>query len=271
MNTTLTQAQIEAYREHGFVVHDTFLTPEEVEEWRTIIDEAVTGRGRERIPGFGQEADNDGYYNNVFVQRVNLWQTNAGVRKLMLDRRLGEMAATLAGVTGIRIWHDQALIKQPWANPTGWHLDNPYWSFHSHDAITIWVALDDVTIENGCMWFIPGSHKTATFDNVGIGPNIGDLFKVYPAWGKQKAVPVTMKAGSCSFHNGLVAHGAGANMTPGWRRAMTCAYMPDGSTFNGKPNILRKEQLATLQIGDLLEDDEQTPLIYHPTKACAKA
>lgn len=59
---------------NGFVVHDAFLTPAEVEEWRTIIDEAVTGRGRERIPGFGQEAENDGYYNNVFVQRVNLWQ-----------------------------------------------------------------------------------------------------------------------------------------------------------------------------------------------------
>jgi phytanoyl-CoA hydroxylase len=266
MNTNLTQTQIDAYRDNGFVIHENFLTPDELEEWRDAIDEAVTGRGRERIPGFGQEADNDAYYTNVFVQRVNLWQTNAKVRKLMLDARLGQLAATLAGVEGIRIWHDQALIKQPWANPTGWHLDNPYWSFHSPDAITIWVALDDVTLENGCMWFIPGSHKSATYENASIGQNIGDLFKIYPAWGKQKAVPTPMKAGSCSFHNGLVAHGAGVNMTPGWRRAMTCAYMPDGSTFNGKPNILRKEQLAKLQIGDILEDDTQTPLIYHPTK-----
>jgi ectoine hydroxylase-related dioxygenase (phytanoyl-CoA dioxygenase family) len=205
MNTNLTQPHIDSYRDNGFVVVTDFLNADEIADWRDAVDEAVTGRKRERIPGFGQEEENnEGYYNNVFIQRVNLWQTNEKMRQLMLDARLGQMAATLAGVEGIRIWHDQALIKQPWANPTGWHLDNPYWSFHSPDSITIWVALDDVTLENGCMWFIPGSHKTATYDNVGIGPNMGDLFKVYPDWAKQKAAPAPMKAGSCSFHNGLI-------------------------------------------------------------------
>lgn len=271
MKTEVTGAQIEAYRENGFVVIDNFLTTNELETWRDAVDEAVTGRGRERIPGFVDKMDDDAYYNNVFIQRVNLWQSNAKMRKLMLDPRLGKLAADLAGVDGIRIWHDQALLKQPWANPTGWHLDNPYWSFSSPHAITIWVALVDVTLENGCMWFLPGTHKTATFDNVGIGPNMGDLFKVYPQWKSLKATPTPMKAGSCSFHNGLVAHGAGANMTPGWRRAMTCAYMPDGSTFNGQRNILREDQIAKLKIGDLLEDDAQTPLIYHPTKPCVNA
>ncbi len=271
MNSTPTQAQMDSYQENGFVVMDEFLTPDELAEWREVVDEAVTGRGRVRIPGHGEVTDDDAYYNNVFVQRVNLWQSNERMRKLMLDARLGQLAAKLAGVEGIRIWHDQALIKQPWANPTGWHLDNPYWSFHSPQAITIWVALDDATLENGCLWFLPGTHKSATYENSGIGPNIGDLFKVYPDWGKLKAVPAPMKAGSCSFHNGLIAHGAGVNMTPGWRRAMTCAYMPDGSIFNGKPNILRKEQLAKLEIGDKLEDDEQTPLIYHPSKPIVTA
>ena len=54
-----------------------------------------------------------------------------GHAPFMLDERLGKMAADLAGVEGIRIWHDQALIKEAWANPTAWHLDNPYWSFPS--------------------------------------------------------------------------------------------------------------------------------------------
>ncbi len=184
-----------------------------------------------------------------------------------MTTRLGKLAADLACVDGIRIWHDQALIKRPWSNPTAWHLDNPYWSFHSHDAISIWVALDDATVHNGCLYFLPGVHKLATFDNVGIGQNIGDLFKIYPAWAKMEAVPVPMKAGSCSFHNALIAHGAGANMTPGLRRAMTCAYMPDGSTFNGQRNILRQDQVDRLQIGDLLDDDRQVPLIYHRSKS----
>ena len=73
------------------------------------------------------------------------------------------MAAKLANVNGIRIWHDQALIKEPWGNPTGWHLDNPKWSYNSKNTLTIWIALDDATLSNGCMYFIPGSHKM-TFD-----------------------------------------------------------------------------------------------------------
>jgi phytanoyl-CoA hydroxylase len=266
MNTELTSQHITSYRENGFVVLHDFLTPDELEEWRQAVDEAVAARGNRKLAD-GSMRSGDDYYDNVFIQRINLWQDHAGMRKLMFDPRLGKLAAELAGVDGIRIWHDQALIKQPWGNPTAWHLDNPYWSFSSRDAITIWVALDDSTLENGCMYFIPGTNKTATFDNVGIGQNMGDLFKVYTQWAKNKTMPAPMKAGSCSFHNGLVAHGAGANMTPGFRRAMTCAYMPDGSTFNGQKNVLSNEQIARLKIGDVLEDDSQTPRIYHRTKA----
>jgi ectoine hydroxylase-related dioxygenase (phytanoyl-CoA dioxygenase family) len=269
MNTNISHEEVEFYRKNGYVVMHDFLSQEELQEWRDAVTDAVTDRGQQRI--LGQMGKPNEYYENVFVQRVNLWQDNPKVRKLMLDARLGKIAATLAGVEGIRIWHDQALIKKPYANPTAWHLDNPYWSFYSRDALTIWVALDDVTIENGCLWFLPGTHSLATYDNVGIGHNMGDLFKVYEDWAKIPAVPVTIKAGSCSWHNGLIAHAAGPNMTVGFRRAFTCAYMPDGSTFNGQRNILRDEQVANLQVGDVLEDDAQTPLIYHPTKPIVAA
>jgi ectoine hydroxylase-related dioxygenase (phytanoyl-CoA dioxygenase family) len=265
MKTDLTPDQITSYRENGFIVIPDFLSPDELETWRHAVDEAVAHRERRRLAKSAEQSG-DSYYDNVFIQRVNLWQDNEVMRPLMIDARLGKLAAQLAGVDGIRIWHDQALIKQPWANPTGWHLDNPYWSFSSRQAISIWVALDDATLENGCLYFIPGSHKTATWDNVGIGQNIGDLFRAYPEWGKQQSAAAPMKAGSCSFHNGLTAHGAGANMTPGFRRAMTCAYMPDGSTFNGKQNILTDEQIARLKIGDVIDDDSQNPLIYHISK-----
>ena len=70
-------------------------------------------------------------------------RTHEGMHELMFDARLGEVAGTLAGVDGIRIWHDQALIKPPFGNATAWHLDNPYWSFSSKNSISIWMALDD--------------------------------------------------------------------------------------------------------------------------------
>jgi len=71
-----------------------------------------------------------------------------------------------------------------------------------------------------------------------------------------------MKAGSCSFHNGMTIHGAGANMTNRARRAMTCAFMPDGAVFNGQQNILTDEQVSRLTVGGRLADDEQNPLVH---------
>ena len=88
------------------------------------------------------------------------------------------------------------------------------------------------------------------------------IFVQYPALAKRPSVAAPMKAGSCSFHNALTIHGAGPNMTNGWRRAMTCAYMPDGSIYNGKANVLPDAYLAKLKVGDLLHNDAQNPLIY---------
>jgi phytanoyl-CoA hydroxylase len=227
-------------------------------DWRLQVGEAVhervsSPRAEQKLTNVTDDADD--FYSQVFLQCIKLADTHAGMRSLMTDPKLGQAAATLAGVDGIRIWHDQALIKPPFGNPTGWHLDNPYWSFSSRDSISIWVALDDATLANGCMWYLPGTHKSARFDGAGIGANMADLFRVYPEWRELEPVACPCPAGSAIFHNGLTAHAAGANMTNRPRRAMTCAYMPEGSTFNGVKNILPTEYFDSLRVGSLLDDD----------------
>jgi len=269
MKYQLNEKQIQSYRENGFIVIEDFLSPDELEQWRKSVTTAVEERAGIKIPGKdiktgeadGINEDSD-YFAKVFDQLLNLWQTNASVKKLMIDQRIGKMASQLSGANGIRIWHDQALIKRPWANPTAWHLDTPFWSFSDKQAISIWVALDDATLENGCLYFIPGSHKLTNYDKITIGRNMDGIFEVYPQLKNLKTTAAPMKAGSCSFHNGLTIHGANANMTPGFRRAMACAYMPDGSRFNGEPNILPDGYVQGLKVGDLLNNDEQNPLIY---------
>ncbi len=269
MNTAITPAQVDFYQENGYVIIEDFLNSAELELWREAVATAVDERNGQKIPGrAGKTGEDDGinkdseYLAKVFDQLINLWQTNEKVKELMFNPAIGEMAATLAQVDGIRIWHDQALFKKPWANPTSWHLDTPFWSFSDRRALSIWVALDDATFENGCLFFIPGSHKETSFENPGIGRNMDSIFNFYPSFKASPSVAAPMKAGSCSFHNGLTIHGAHANMTPGSRRAMTCAYMPDGNTFNGIQNILSDEAIKSLKIGDLLNNDEQNPLIY---------
>jgi phytanoyl-CoA hydroxylase len=269
MNCQLTEEQILQFQTQGFLVIDDFLSPQELEHWRKTVMEATAERSGIKIPGkdihtgeddgINEDAD---YFGKVFDQLINLWQTHAGVRELMLDTRIGQMAARLSGAEGIRIWHDQALFKRPWANPTGWHLDAPFWSFSDRRALSIWVALDNATLENGCLYFIPGTFKETNFNDTPIGKNMDGIFSQYPALAKRPSVAGPMKAGSCSFHNALTIHGAGPNMTNGWRRAMTCAYMPDGSVYNGKHNVLPDAYLARLRVGDLLNNNAQNPLIY---------
>jgi phytanoyl-CoA hydroxylase len=267
MRTELTTEQVTAYRENGFLVIEDFLTPGELEHWRAVTEEAVRERlaqGKEVVGKWTMtnQDDPNSFYARVFVQCIKLADTHAGMRELMLDPALGRVAAELAGVPGIRIWHDQALFKQPFGNPTAWHLDNPYWSFSSRDSLSIWVALDDATPANGCLYYLPGTHKTARFENVGIGQNMDALFAHYPEWKEITPVACPCPAGSAVFHNGLTAHGAGANMTNRPRRAMTCAYMPDGATFNGEKNVLPDEYFATLRIGDPLTDEVVNPLVW---------
>ncbi|MGH2642669.1 MAG: phytanoyl-CoA dioxygenase family protein [Chitinophagaceae bacterium] len=267
MKNELSSTQIGKYRQDGFLVIENFLTEKELEIWRAAVTKAIENRHGNKLPdrasvyGKGDNKEKD-YYDKVFDQLINLWQDNSEVKKLILDERIGKMAAELAGVEGIRVWHDQALIKKPWANPTSWHLDTPYWSFSDRKALSIWIALDDATLENGCLFFLPGTHLKTSFENPGIGKNMDAVFDFYPEFRSAPSVAATMKAGSCSFHNGLVIHGAHANMTPGYRRAMTCSFMPDGNVFNGEPNVLPEDYLHRLKVGDILDKEDQNPLIY---------
>jgi phytanoyl-CoA hydroxylase len=263
MKTSLLPDQIKKYQADGFLHLPAFLSPEEVAELKGAVVETARSMGKNKVAGEKDGMkEGDDFYDKVFTQRLNLWKINDTVKRYMLNPELGKMLCLLEGIEGVRCWHDQTLIKEPFGNGTAWHLDNPYWSFYSRQSLSIWIALEDATPFNGCMCFIPGSQRLAAYDNVAIGMNMGDLFKVYPKMAETDPVAVPMKAGDCSFHNGLTAHGAGANMTRGRRIAMTCAYMPEGSTFNGQRNILPKDYFESLKPDDVLENNEQNPLLY---------
>ena len=263
MGLKIDKASIERYQDDGFLHLPSFLDANNVADLKSAVLDAVGDLGRTKIAGGDSDwEEGDAYYDRVFTQRLNLWRVNSRVRDYMLDAQLGEALSRLAGVDRFRVWHDQALIKEPNANPTAWHLDVPYWSFCSRHAISIWIALEDTTLSNGCLYFLPGSHKIARYDNVTLDDNFGSLFDVYPEMGDLEPVAVPMKAGDCSFHNGLTAHCAGPNISRGRRIGMTCAYMPDGSTFNGQKNILPQSYFDDLAEGDILNDETLNPLVY---------
>ena len=251
---------IKAYREDGYVVVDDLLSKEELGRWRAALDEGIARH-------ISKEEHNnqavESYYKNVFVQCVNMWKSSEAIKELVLDPRMGKMAAELVGADGMRLYHDHALVKQPWANPTHWHIDNPYDPYTTHQSIMLWLALDDSTLQNGCLCFLPGTHKLSRFDiSVGFSENMGDLFSVYPEWMEAEPKIVEVSAGTGIFISGMIAHAAGPNLTPRPRRAFAMLFMPAGAIFNGRASALPKELVERLQVGDVLDDDEHLPLLY---------
>jgi ectoine hydroxylase-related dioxygenase (phytanoyl-CoA dioxygenase family) len=263
VNTTLTAGQITAYRDNGFLLLPDFLSADELTEWRDAIESAMEARGDAVLP----RPDDPllGASRTVLYQRINLWMDHPQVRTLILDEKIGQMAARLEGVDGIRVWHDQALYKDPWANPTSWHQDNTKWSFSAQHAITIWVALDEVDARNGCMFFLPGTHRRRLETDFPTGAPMNAILVDNEDLTAIDPIAAELPAGGCSFHNGLTIHAAAANMSRHPRRAMTCAFMPDGATFNGTQNVLPERLVQNLQVGDVLDDDEQNPLIWQAT------
>ena len=261
MREDVTDTEQESFQERGYLHVPAFLDGDELSRWRDAVGAEAERRLERQLAG--QPAGHYATaYESVFLQLMLMSRTSPDVRHLMHDERLGRLCARLAGVEGIRIWHDQALIKEPFANPTALHRDVPYWSFDSFDAISIWVALDDATLQNGCLYFLPGSQAMTDFETVGIGENMGELVVKYPQLATIDPVPVPCRAGDAIFIDGMVAHGAGPNMTRGYRRAMTCAYMPEGARYNGKRNILSEDYRATLSVGDVLDNEAELPLLY---------
>jgi len=256
LNTKIqaTDEQIKFYRENGFVQINDVLSPEELEELRSYLDETMGNTGGNSI----QTDNSGGSYYKVLNQRVNTWRDHGGMAKFVLGDRFADLGKQLTGFAGVRLFHDHALLKMPGdSKPTPWHQDRPYWPMTVDEskplhAFSIWIALDDVDENNGCMKFVPKSQKIKNLKSVDlVTPE--DIFAQDGATGldRNTAAIVRMKAGSCTFHDGMTFHYAHANNTDKPRRALAIIFYEDGTIFSGADHPATKDQ--GLKQGDRLE------------------
>ena len=266
MRASVTTDEVRFYRESGFLVVGDLLDAGGLERWRGAVDGAVGGHG---VSGRDLDPEQSEYYDRVFLQRVNLWKTSVEVRELVLDGRFGRLAAALALTDEVRLYHDHALIKLPWANPTNWHADNPYDPYRSDEAIMLWIALDDADARNGCLHFLPGSHRRDRLDHGAAldEANVGALLEANPEFAAIEPEMAEVAAGAGIFINGMTAHAAGANMSRRPRRAFSMLFIPGRCGYTGQAGALPAELVARLQPGDVLDDDEHLPMLYRARSA----
>jgi phytanoyl-CoA hydroxylase len=209
----------------------------------------------------------ESYQKNGFLVIENFLDSNevdrlhanvAAAAEARGDARMAnETKVTTGG--GLRVSQPEDR-KRPWGEPTGWHMDTPAFSFTHSAASTFWFALVDCDLSNGCMHYIPGSHKSRMRTKGSM--RIDSLGQLNPKWATAEPVACPVRAGAMIVHNGDTAHASCANMTPRPRPAFAISWMPCGSTFNGTPNILPTEVLATIKVGDRIDFDEYFPVVY---------
>ena len=200
-----------SFNEDGFVVVRDLFDSSEIKFYREVIKEAIKERKHfdERVLKDRSE------YEQSFTQCQNLWEDYLDIRKLTFDQRVCKIASKLLDTEVIRLWHDQALVKESGGRETDPHHDQPYWPIKETKTITAWIPLCDVDETNGQLGFYSGSHKIKDkkFINIFSGKVDENNFLETANVSPDQINYQTMKEGDVSFHHGLTFHRAKSNIT----------------------------------------------------------
>lgn len=216
----LTPEQIASFRENGYIKLKDVLSPEILKHYGDEITRQVIALNTNNAP-----LEQRNTYGKAFLQVSNIWETSQVVETFVRSKRLAKIATDLMEVSGVRIYHDQALYKEAGGGITPWHADQYYWPLSSDRTVTVWVPFQETPVEMGPLSFCVKSHT----HDFGRGLEISDESEAQI----QKKVTLadfeveTSKydLGEVSYHLGWTFHRAGPNTTTQPRAVMTMIYM----------------------------------------------
>lgn len=235
----LDTAAIAAFQQDGHVCLRGVCTDEEVAAYRPVIGNAV-----QRLNPETRALEERDTYGKAFLQTMNLWVDDEQVKRYVFAKRFAGIAARLMGVEGVRLYHDQALFKEPHGGPTPWHQDQHYWPLATNHTVTLWMPLVDVNEDMGVMTFASGSHMDGYLGDHPIFIDTENPFEHHVAeMGFKRVCHGAMRAGDATFHNGWTFHNASPNITDRMREVMTIIYFADGTRVGEPDNENRKADL----------------------------
>ena len=227
---------ISFFQEQGYLRYEGFFSASEMSELREALD-LVIAEKRERIRGAESGGRVSEEYERVFNQMVNLWTDLPAAKAFAFHPELADAGRRLSGCRHVRIYHDHAMVKPPGqtSRATNWHQDAPYWRMDPVGSFSAWIAVDDVDGDNGCLHFVPGSHRYGRQEPISLTVEGESIIDRMHAQGFSVAEPVSMEmaAGGVTFHHGCTFHYAGPNRSGNPRRAFAIIYIPDYVTFTG--------------------------------------
>src|SRR5438132_11635369 len=218
----LSEEQLEFFQENGYLKGIRILSDEQVEVLRGELEQLMNPEHPGR-PLFHEYHSNESADpERVLFHALGAWRVLPGFHDLLWNPAFLLPASQLLGGP-VRFWHDQLFCKPArHGGVVAWHQDYSYWTRTRPMAhLTCWIGLDDSTKENGCVHYVPGSHRWELLPVTGLA---GDMDAIRTVLSPEQAerfkpVAIELKKGEASFHHPLMVHGSYANSTDRPRRA----------------------------------------------------
>jgi Phytanoyl-CoA dioxygenase (PhyH) len=260
----LSDEQVKFYRENGYLAGIRLLNDEQVEVLRKelgeLVDPGHPGNGLFYEFNSNESADP----KKILFHALGAWRITPGFHDLLWNPAFVVPAWQLLEGP-VRFWHDQLFYKP--AHHGGvviWHQDYSYWTRTRPMAhLSCWIGLDDSTRENGCIHYVPGSHRWNLLPREDFANDMDTIQGVLSEAQKTEFHPkaIELKKGECSFHHPLMVHGSFENRTDRPRRAAVLNVIRDGvSSFSDEPLL---EGVPRIPIGEKL-GGQFFPLLFDP-------
>ena len=237
----LTDEQVAFYEEQGYLSGVRMFDEPQVAWLRAELSELMSPAHPARALWYEFHTNESRDPANVLFHALGAWRIAPGFHDLLWNPRFTVPASQLLG-GAVRFWHDQLFCKPArHGGVVAWHQDYSYWTRTTPLAhLTCWAGLDDSTRENGCVHYVPGSHRWADLPVTGLAGDMDAIQSVLTDEQKAlfKPVAIELKAGEASFHHPRMIHGSYTNSTARPRRATVVNVFRDGVRSTSDSHLL---------------------------------
>lgn len=240
----LSYEQIQFFHENGYISNVKLLEEEHIEQINKELDEIIDPKHPKHDLFYEFHTNESTDPDKTVFHSLGHWRITPGFHDVLWNPAFTMVASQLLGDRPVRFWHDQLFYKPAkHGGVVAWHQDYSYWTRSiPMQHLTAWVGLDDSSLENGCLHYIPGSHRWGLLDKPVL---TGEMEEIKTFLNKDQireldnAVPIEMKKGHATFHHPLLVHGSFENSSNRPRRAFVINVFADGTVSDTNDELLK--------------------------------